>query len=50
MTEKVKNVDKTAVAEMNRIGEAGELLRSVSDNIERETRRYPRVLNGGCNE
>lgn len=50
MAEKIKNIDESANAEINRIREAGELSRAASDDIERETRRYPRVLNGGRNE
>lgn len=50
MTENIMNIDATATAEMNRLREAGELSRAISDDIEREIRRYPRVLQGGTHE
>lgn len=48
MAENIMNMDETSIAEMNRLREAGELSRAVSDDIERETRRYPHELQGGA--
>lgn len=47
MTEKINEMLES---EMNRLREAVVLSQAVSDNIERETRRYPRQLDGGQDE
>lgn len=36
--------------EMNRLREVAVLSQAVSDNVEREARRYPRQLDGGQDE
>ncbi len=50
MTDNIKNLDESAASEIKRLRDAGRLSQTVSDDIERETRRYPRVFNGGRNE
>lgn len=50
MTDSIKNLDESAASEIKRLREMGRLSLAVSDDIERETRRYPRIMNGGKNE
>lgn len=44
------NINQILDKEVNRLREAVVLSQAVSDHIERETRRYPRQLDGGQNE
>lgn len=44
------SIDELIESEMNRLREAVVLSQAVSDHVERESRRYPRQLDGGQNE
>lgn len=44
------NTNEILKAEIERLREAVVLSQAVSDNIEREARRYPRQLDGGQDE
>lgn len=44
------NINEMLKNEVNKLREAVVLSQAVSDHIERETRRYPRQLDGGQNE
>lgn len=44
------NIEQILDKEVNRLREAVVLSQTVSDYIERETRRYPRQLDGGQDE
>ena len=44
------DINEMLESEMNRLREAVVLSQAVSDNVEREARRYPRQLDGGQDE
>lgn len=44
------DINEMLESEMNRLREAVVLSQVVSDNVEREARRYPRQLDGGQDE
>lgn len=49
MTDVSVGADKAAASEVKRIKEEYEFSQTVSDAVEREARRYPRIMNGGKN-